>query len=178
MSDNVALAAKAKTGDMEAFGELYQSVYKDLYKYALYSLRNPEQAEDAVAECVAEAVKGIKGLRDEALFKKWIFTILYRTIKRQFKKRYNEPVALESLPEFSDGSESLDESMSTAVSVMAELNKLPDEDRQIVMLSVIGGYSGKEIAAMVHKPHGTVRSRLSRALAKLRRSLGAENSGE
>ncbi|MCL1803954.1 MAG: RNA polymerase sigma factor [Eubacteriaceae bacterium] len=178
MAEEALLAAKARDGDMGAFGELYSIVYKDLYKYALYSLRNPDEAEDAVSDCISEAIKGIKGLRDESLFRKWIFTILYRTVKKRFKARYNSAVSIESFPFEITGDEGFDEGLAEAVSVYSELSKLSADERQIVLLSVVGGYSGLEIAQMAKMPHGTVRSKLSRALAKLRGALSDDTGGK
>lgn len=45
------LIKKAKKGDVEAFGELYTTVYKKLYRFALYILKNPQDAEDVVSCC-------------------------------------------------------------------------------------------------------------------------------
>nr|MCR5388430.1 RNA polymerase subunit sigma-70 [Lachnospiraceae bacterium] len=57
------LIKAAKSGDRDAFGKLYETVYVDMYKYALYMLRNPEDAEDAVADAVTDAYLEIKNLR-------------------------------------------------------------------------------------------------------------------
>lgn len=46
------LIKKAKKGDVEAFGELYTTVYKKLYRFAFYILKNQQDAEDVVSEAV------------------------------------------------------------------------------------------------------------------------------
>lgn len=56
----------------------------------------------------------------------------------------------------------------------AAIRALGPEDQQIVLLAVVGGYSGKEIAALLHKPEGTLRSRLHRSLKKLQKLLPEE----
>lgn len=60
MSTNDSLAARARAGDAEAFAELYRQVYQDLYRFALYTLKNPQDAEDAVGDAVADAFASIK----------------------------------------------------------------------------------------------------------------------
>ena len=61
--DEKQLVLNAKNGDKEAFTALY-SIYKDrLYRYAFYRLSNPEDAEDAVSECVLSAFWEIKNLK-------------------------------------------------------------------------------------------------------------------
>ena len=51
------LIKKAKKGDVEAFGELYTTVYKKLYRFALYILKNQQDAEDVVSEAVTDCSK-------------------------------------------------------------------------------------------------------------------------
>lgn len=70
-----SLAARARDGDAQAFGDLYAMVWRDLYRFAYYYLGNEEDAEDAVQETAMEAYKGISRLKDPAAFKGWIFTI-------------------------------------------------------------------------------------------------------
>ncbi len=50
---------KAKVGNKTAFENLYSAVYRDLYKFAFYTIGNSEQAKDAVSETVLDAYKGI-----------------------------------------------------------------------------------------------------------------------
>ena len=94
MTDCKELAYEAKQGNKEAFGELYKAVYQDMYRFALYILKNPEDAQDAVAETVADAYASITKLRDCEAFKGWIFKILSNKCKRKLKEytRKTEPL--------------------------------------------------------------------------------------
>ena len=77
--DEKQLVLSAKNGDKEAFCALY-SLYKTrLYRYAFYRLGNPEDAEDAVSDCVIAAFEHIKTLKKAEAFPAWIFAILYRS---------------------------------------------------------------------------------------------------
>ena len=76
MYQNLQQIKKAKSGDAEAFADLYRSIYADLYRFALYTLKNPTDAEDAVSETVMDAFTSIHKLRSVASFKTWIFQIL------------------------------------------------------------------------------------------------------
>ena len=51
------LIRRAKRGDAEAFGKLYETIYQRMYRYALYTLRNKQDAEDVVSETVMEALR-------------------------------------------------------------------------------------------------------------------------
>ena len=63
------LVKRAKRGDVDAFGELYQRIYKKLYAYALYTLKNPEDAEDAVSQAVVDAYQSIGQLKKTRRFR-------------------------------------------------------------------------------------------------------------
>ena len=78
----------AKKGDRHSFAILYAEIYKDLYKYALFTLRSVEDAEDCVSEAVVDAYKTIGNLKNEAHFKAWFFKILTVKCKRKIKEYY------------------------------------------------------------------------------------------
>ena len=162
---------KAKQGDADSFAKLYDGIALDLYKVALYTLKNPQDAQDAVSETFIEAYKGISNLRDENSFKNWMMTILSarckRIISRYIKERKNvnfDEIHYLSSPERDNpGSERL--ALSDA------LDKLSAEERQIVVLASVQGYTSREIAQMMGMPQGTVSSKLYRSLKKMRQYL-------
>ena len=82
------LIKKAKKGDVEAFGELYTTVYKKLYRFALYILKNPQDAEDVVSEAVTDAFTGIRKLKREEAFSNWMYQIVANKCKRKMREYY------------------------------------------------------------------------------------------
>ncbi len=174
------LVVKASKGDKDAFSELYYSCYKDLYKFALYTLGDAEDAADAVSDTFVEIWKGIAKLRDPSSFSAWAFRILSTKCKKEIaniiKKRgtYNIDDLIE-MP--SDDAGNMEENIAEGASLAAALSKLDGEERMIIVLSVLHGYTNKEIAEMIGKPQGTVSSKLHRTYAKLREMLGGENDG-
>ena len=161
------LAARARNGDAEAFGELYGMVYKDLYRYAYYMLGLREDAEDAVMETVCEAYAQIRKLREPEAFRGWIFRILALQVKRIRKTYLNKTAELtEAISETTAASNS-DFSENTAL--MASMASLSEEDRMILLLHIFGGYTSSEIGKMLRMKDSTVRSREKRALEKLRK---------
>ncbi len=176
MKDDVTqLVRQAAAGDADAFGELYASVYTDLYRYALYSLGSREEAEDAVQETALEAFRGLHGLKNPQAFRGWIFTILSARCNRHIRGliRRRDECELEdaplSCPDFAH-------ERDTALRLREAIARLSPEDQELVLLAVVGGYSGKEIAALLGRPEGTLRCRLHRALKKLRGWLPEEAS--
>ena len=69
MKNDMKLVRRAKRGDVDAFAELYAGIYKDMYRFALYTLRNTSDAEDAVSDAVTDAFASIRKLRSEEAFK-------------------------------------------------------------------------------------------------------------
>lgn len=153
---------------MERFLELYEAVYKDLYRFAYYYLGNAQEAEDAIGETVLKAYEKFDSLRNEDAFRSWIFKILVNQCKSQFRKSGNRKTA-ELFEEPSYHPE-----LDDAVIAKDMLSGLSKEERQIVALTVFGGYKGDEIAKMLHRRHSTIRSKYRRALKKLEQQILAE----
>lgn len=167
MEVNIIEVKKAKRGDAAAFAGLYQQVYADLYRFALYTLKNKTDAEDAVSETVVDAFASIGKLRQPEAFKGWIFRILYNKCKDKLREYTKKDV---ELPE--DYREVPAEEMVEDDAVMRALFfELREEERLIISMHLFAGYSSKEIAKILGLNENTVRSKESRALKKLAREL-------
>ncbi|MBQ8687047.1 MAG: sigma-70 family RNA polymerase sigma factor [Ruminococcus sp.] len=168
MTDFAADTRLAQQGDTAAFARLYETVYKDLYHTAYYSLRsNEHDAADAVSETVMDAFASMKNLKNPEAFRSWIFRILSAKIKRRQQEYYKE--AKELMPQ--DAAEDFSY-VSSELRVV--LDALHPTDRLILSLSVLCGYTGEEIGRICEMQPGTVRSRLSRLKAALRVQLQCE----
>lgn len=165
MEYSLELVSAACGGDPDAFAMLYDSIYKDLYRFAFYMLGREEDAKDAVSDTVLDAYKGISKLRDINLFKNWIFKILIVKCKKKLKEYTRKNIPLEEV--YSHIQIDLDEAFDLKVAFL----ELPKQDRMIVAMSVFAGYSSKEVGKVMHMKPATVRSRLSRALAKIKQRL-------
>ena len=86
------LIRRAKQGDVKAFSRLYSEIYVELYKFALYTTRHTQDAEDAVSETVMTAWEKLGQLRKEESFRNWMFTILNNQCRKILRKRGREPV--------------------------------------------------------------------------------------
>ena len=159
---------KARQGDREAFGRLYEGVARELYRMALYTLGNPQDAEDVVAETFLEAWKGIGGLREEGSFRPWILRILSIRCKRRIGKYVQEKGNLDIEDYLEEG---IPDESGPRAEVREAMARLTPEEREIVVLSVLQGYTMREIGEILGLPQGTVSSKLHRTLKKLRRML-------
>lgn len=167
------LVKRARDGDTAAFSQIYEHWQGELYKYALYILGNRYDAEDAVSECFIEAFRGLKNLREPAAFKGWIFRILSIRCKRRIGEFIRARSTL-NVDDFlflpSDGP-ALDEAGVENVQLLKALEALKPDERMILILSTLHGYTTKEIAAILGRPHGTVSARLYRTYGKLRKLM-------
>lgn len=164
MEPNTELSvSKAQGGDQAAFRELYREVYKDLYRYALFVLKNRQDAEDVVADTVADAFYGIRKLRSPGSFKAWIFKILSSKIKQKLKEYARVKKEHTVYSELQDHND-----ITAQTEIFSILSHLSETEQQIILLSVLRGYTSAEIGQILSLNAATVRSKLSRALAKLR----------
>lgn len=167
MDQNLQQIKKAKSGDPEAFAALYRAYYADLYRFALYTLKNPDDAEDAVSETVIDAFATIRKLRSDTSFKAWIFKILSAKCKRQFGSRRD--LSADAIENFRDGDGSVD--LAELMDVRNSFFGLRDEERLIISMHVFAGYTSMEIAQILQINANTVRSKESRALKKMMEQL-------
>lgn len=154
-----------------AFEENYKMVYQDLYRFALYILRNEADAEDAVAEAVADAWKGLKNLREEYAFRKWIFKILSIKCKKKQTDYCRHVISLDEQDDMFEPRQEPDVDWDEAQDVRNAFWRLEAEERMIVSMSVFGGYTSREIGEALELKSATVRSKLSRSLSKMQAAL-------
>ncbi|MBR5437824.1 MAG: sigma-70 family RNA polymerase sigma factor [Clostridia bacterium] len=171
MSSNVIndLVRKAKKGNAEAFGILYETYSKDMYKFACYYLGSPTLAEDCVSECVLSAFNKINTLKKPEAFKSWIFKILYNCCNKALteKIRARDTVELSLVYDLQEEEQDRNE----IISLKNALKRLTEEERTIILLSYTAGYTSKEIGRLLNLKDSTVRSKLMRSTDKLRQML-------
>ena len=161
------IVKRAVNGDDEAFKILYEDLYKDMYRIAYYKLQNKEDAEAVVSEAVFDMYKGISKLKDLSAYRAWAMRIL--SVKCSIKlKEYcqNRTEDIEEM-DLQSGFDVEKDSVLRA-DIMHALDILSDEEKTIVLCSAVAGMSSEEICKVTNLKSGTIRSKLSRALEKLR----------
>lgn len=156
------------------FEMMVRAYSSDLFRFAFWLARNRWQAQDLVQDAFSAAWKARDSLRDEASAKPWLFSILRNEYARSFqRKRLDiEDVELETLQvaAAADGQE--------RVELENALQALPESLREPLMLQVVGGFSGKEIAQMIGITEQNVMVRLTRARQALRRLVVPDETAE
>jgi len=114
---------------------------------------------------------GIKNLREPEAFRSWMFRILSARCKRQVAQIVARKKEIDLDSYYETAEEAAPETATRRAELSEALGTLSPEERQIVLLSVLEGYTTREIASMLEMPQGTVSSKLSRSLKKLRLQL-------
>lgn len=163
------LVSQAKQGDTDAFARLYEKYYADLYRFAYCLLRGSQTVEDAVSSAVLKAYEKLPDLRKNSSFKSWLFQITARECRslQRHSPLYLEDSAWQEPYGMEEG--------YLKPEIQELLDLLNDEERLIITLNVFAGYNSREIAAILHKKEGTVRSAKSRSFARLRHHLETES---
>lgn len=168
------LLHRCRTGDREAFAVLVGKLMKPAYFHALALTGNHDDAVDVSQEAFVKAWKSLSTFDVSRSFYPWYYTILKRlslnTLRSRSRRR---ETAISSLPNWveprsSDTPESRYEDRELSDLVNRTLNTLQVDDREILVLRDIEGYTYKEIAHILSIPEGTVMSRLYTARNRFR----------
>lgn len=161
------IVKRAVEGDDEAFKILYEDLYKDMYRIAYYKLQNVEDAEDVVSEAVFDMYKGIHKLKDLTAYRAWAMKILNVKCSIKMKEYYiNKTEDIEEID--CQSLENVESGSVLRADIKKALGILSDEEKTIVLCSAVAGMSSDEISEMINLNSNTIRSKLSRALLKLR----------
>ncbi len=155
---------------IDCFIEQYELVYKDLYRFALYTLKNTHDAEDIVSDTVVDAYASFSKLRDIHSFRAWIFRILSNKCKQKLKE-YAERRKKETVNELYEKPETNYNDLTENLQIRLAFSSLSEEERLILSMDIFAGYTSSEIGEILHINENTVRSKKSRALKKLREQL-------
>ena len=176
--DEQALIAAAVRGELRAFNQLLQHHQALAYNVAYRMLDDTDAAADAVQEAAIKAFRGVKTYRGGS-FKAWFLRIVTNNCYDWLRARGRHGVSsLDDLAEDPDYAEALvhpgegpearalREELSAFIS--RSVNSLPPDQRLTLVLADIEGVPYQEVADICNVPLGTVKSRLSRARARLR----------
>ena len=168
-------------GDRSAFSTLVERHRDRLWRVAIRTLGNPEDAADAVQEALLSAFRGAAGFRGDAAVTTWLHRIVVNACLDLARRRAVRPtVPLDiDLPSATDplaGRELAADLL--AADLLAALRQLPADHAAAVVLVDAEGLPVAEVAAILDVPIGTVKSRCSRARARLAIALQGNRTPE
>ncbi|MCA9949689.1 MAG: sigma-70 family RNA polymerase sigma factor [Anaerolineales bacterium] len=181
MLDEERLIQQAKQGDIDAYNRLVMHYQQMVYNVTYRIMGEPQAAEDASQEAFISAYKALHSFRGGS-FKSWLLRIATNACYDELRRRKRRPQS--SLDELTEDNESFSflsssdigpEGQSQQLEMMRAIEHclagLPDDQRVTTVLCDVEGYDYQEIADITRVSLGTVKSRMSRARAKLRDCL-------
>jgi RNA polymerase sigma-70 factor (ECF subfamily) len=169
--DDGALVRAARL-DSRAFAPLYARYRDDVLRYTYYCLGDWDDAADATQEIFANALGGLAGMTGQPdAFRRWLFRIAHNEVSdRHDRRRRHATETLEHAGHLADPSSSLEQRAIVEddhARVVALIAQLPPDRRRVCELR-FAGLTDREIAHVLAKSDGAVRTAWSRAAAQLR----------
>jgi RNA polymerase sigma-70 factor (ECF subfamily) len=182
-----ALMIRFRGGDRTAFTLLVRRHQTPLYNFALRHLRSPPAAEEVVQDAFVRVVQSAADFKHEARFSTWLYTIARNLCIDQIRKRtlrrhpsLDEPRKADEREgptlgeQTADGKADVERgavSVEIRERVVAAVDELPDEQREVFLMREVANLPFKEIAEIVGVPENTIKSRMRYALERLQAAL-------
>ncbi|MDP5040071.1 MAG: sigma-70 family RNA polymerase sigma factor [Paraglaciecola sp.] len=171
--NKVASVSSDMANKQQRYEALVLALHADIFRYAYWLVKDKAVAEDITQETFLRAWKSLDTLQDEKAAKSWLITILRRENARRFERKQFDLVDIDDVA-------IIDEQLSSEVEIehrelRAIMNALSDEYKEPLMLQIIFGYSGDEIAEQLNLNKNTVMTRLFRARNQVKEALEKAN---
>lgn len=187
MINEKELVRMAKRGEMGAFEEIISLYEKKVFTTIYYMVKNEHEVEDIAQEVFVKIYKNLKNFKEESSLYTWIYRITINVCIDELKKRKNivyideklqtdEGEVDVQLEDISKGPEQLAEDEELKRKLTACIKKLSVDQRTMIILRDIKGFTYMEIAEMTKMNLGTVKSKINRARASLKRILEEEGT--
>ena len=182
-SEDDELCARARDGDVSAFEELVTRNQTFAFRVAWLVVRNRGDAEDAVQEAFVKAYYAMPRFRPGAPFRPWMMRIVANEARNRGRSsRRRDGLALRlgstDTAQRAPSPEAAVLDRADAEALVAALDRLPERDRLVVAYRYLFEMSEAETAEALDVRPGTVKSRLSRALVRLRTELASNPLAE
>lgn len=176
----VEIIRRAQDGDEKAYEIIYKEHYKTAYFYALKVCKNESDAQDIAQEAMLDVRRYLPSLRNPDYFRPWLYQIVAHLCSKMFRKEKH----VRNNGEITGGMgmlireerqdhmpESLMHFQSDKEVLLHFIDKLPEQQRSVIVLFYLEQFSIKEIAEIMKTPEGTVKSRMATARKTLFKEL-------
>ncbi|HEY1262108.1 MAG TPA: sigma-70 family RNA polymerase sigma factor [Terriglobales bacterium] len=179
------LVARAKAGDGEAFGELFEQHKKRVYSLCLLMTGDTAEAEDLTQDAFIQVFRKLATFRGDSAFSTWLYRVAVNTVLMSLRKRKPGQVSLEEPVRVEDSMVPRDfgrhdpELTGTVerIALLRAMEELPEGYRRIFILHEVEGYQHHEIAAMLRCSVGNSKSQLHKAKLRIRELLMLQKDG-
>ena len=177
--DEEDLIAAAARGDGKAFMTLIQTHDAALRALAFSMTGNATLMDDVLQESYIKAFKSIVTFKRESSFKTWIYRIVHNTTIDELRRTARvTPIGPDAMAGTPHGSRSSEPDVALALDIEAALSRIPEAQREAVLLIDGDGFDYASAAEILGVPPGTVSSRLSQGRAALRPLLAPSYKGQ
>jgi len=174
-SDEKALVQQAQQGSSDALGTLYEQHVDAVYRFMFYRTGDAMVAEDLTAEVFADIVSSLSRYRERGLpFRAWVFRIARARLAdywRKTKRREKYQHIMGEAEAATWTSQFVLEEHFAYEGLQQAFEYLTPAETEVVILRFAGGLTHQEIAAVIHSNANAVKSKMRRALDKLRQIL-------
>lgn len=176
LDDIQGLVAQAQEGSSEAFARLYEAYYDRVFRYIFLRVGNRADAEDYTAEVFIKVLESLNSFKWRGLpFSAWLFRVAHNQLVDRVRQRKRQPVVYLD-EDFSHPSDHVDVSdvvvqKLSAEALWAMLEKLTDNQRQVLTLRFGAGLSLEETAAALGKNANAIKALQHAGLLTMRRLL-------
>lgn len=183
MSNEQDLIRQAKSGDHRAFEALYDHHYQPVYTYIYYRVGQRELAEDLTSDVFERMVSKIDSWQPgDKPFIAWLYTIAGNLVRNDIKRHKRITwLSLEDHDSKNPLAEESEAGLMAQISkslqsqqIIQSINKLTEDQRQVVILRFIQGLPTAEVAQKLGKPETSIKALQRRAIGALRRVLEVE----
>ena len=177
LQDDGALVSSAREGNRAAFGLLYDR-YARMVHGILLSRVPPPEVDDLVQEVFLAALRQLHALRDVARFGAWLAVITRNRANDYYRKSGSQAALTEPVSEEqAEGRPNNPAEAQEAAAILAVVRTLPEAYCEPLILRLVEGLTGPEIAAKTGLKHGSVRVNLCRGMQMLREKLNDRAKG-
>ncbi len=166
------LAEQAQNGDTDAFGQIFDVLSNDIYRFLAFRVRNPEDAKDITSQVFLEAWQSLPRFNPQKSFLTWIFSIArYRLIDHY--RAFRPTASLDAVINLAGNTdiEAETERNLSANQVLQALDKLPELYQTVLKLKFVQELEYGEIADITGKTESNLRVIVKRGLDRLRKEL-------
>ena len=167
-AEDLSIRIRRAGADPAAFQPIYEEYFPRIYHYCLRRVSLVQEAEDLTSQIFTRALTNLRSYRGGS-FAAWLFRIAHNVVVNHLSRRRIH-VPLEEIESNAVADEMLGHLMNAEERQhMARLvAMLPDEQREVIVLKIVGGLSAKEIGQVVNKSEGAVRVAIHRIVQQLR----------
>jgi RNA polymerase sigma-70 factor (ECF subfamily) len=175
LQDECDLVRRAQEYDSSAFAEIYERYYQGIYNFVYYRVTDEALAEDLTAEVFLKAMEAIESFTFRGVpLSAWLYRIANNLVVDHFRRQPRHGnVSLEetTVSAGENPTDALEQGL-TQQTIRRALSELTEEQQQVVLLKFVDGLSNNEVARVLGKTEGAIKSLQHRALSSLARVLG------